>query len=401
MKIIISSASSEQEQVPQPNSYRIDIYQNCELPGIMAVSWVYRLRKDQLEEELRRHRINSEGSLATLRQRMVGYVRANPELFEDKPRDGPDYEEDLEDRPNDLEAMEEELRRDREASSPLVPGRESYHDTVEEMDCLPTSSKILDQMRKWICHFDGKNVYAFLERLKELQRTYQFSDQQILRGFPELLRGDAQLWYHNCVTAITSLEELEGNLRAFYLSPSELRHLDRQIYDHHQGPKETIRGYVTTLQTLMRRRGGFTAKRAIETLYYNMRPGLRLYIRLSEISSLNDLIQRIEDVEEIQRQQTKEIRTDPKTAIRPQRQPTSTVEPAYNREDCCWRLSSEDIPDTTVRPKKFCSRCGRDGIFSRDCACKRLGNERRAGPIQAPPRPEATPKTRSQEFSSQ
>ena len=170
---------------------------------------------------MRRHRIDSNGSLATLRQRLVGCVRANPELFED------------------------------------------------------------------------------FERLKERQRTYQFSDQQILRGFPELLRGDAQLWYRNCATTITSLEELEGSLRAFYLSPGELRHFDRQIYDHHQGPRETIR--VSTLQTLMRRRGGFTAERAIETLYYNVRPGLHLYIRLSEISCPNDLIQRVEDVEEIQR----------------------------------------------------------------------------------------------------
>ena len=47
-------------------------------------------------------------------------------------------------------------------------------------------------MRKWGCHFDVKNVYAFLERLEELQRAYQFTDQQILRGFTELLKGDSQ-----------------------------------------------------------------------------------------------------------------------------------------------------------------------------------------------------------------
>ena len=41
---------------------------------------------------------------------MVGYVRANSELFEDKPRDGPDYKEDL-DHTNDLEAMEEEISK--------------------------------------------------------------------------------------------------------------------------------------------------------------------------------------------------------------------------------------------------------------------------------------------------
>ena len=191
---------------------------------------------------------------------MVSFVRANPRLFTDKPEDGPDYKEDL-DRTNDMEAMEGEInqfRRIRAASSPRALADDRSHGITEERDPQPTSSKTLDQMRKWGCHFDSKNVYAFLERLEELQRTYQFTDQQILRGFSELLKGDAQLWYRSCAATITSLQELQRNLRAFYLSPGELRHLDRQIYEHHQGPRESIRAYVTTLLTLMRRRGGFS-----------------------------------------------------------------------------------------------------------------------------------------------
>ena len=118
-------------------------------------------------------------------------------------------------------------------SSPRPPARERFYDTVEEMDPQPTSSKSLDEMQRWNCHFDAKNVYAFLERLEELQRAYQLTDRQILRGLLVLLIGDTQLWYRNCATAITSLGELQRSFRAFYLSPVELRHLDRQIYDHH------------------------------------------------------------------------------------------------------------------------------------------------------------------------
>ena len=82
----------------------------------MAVSWVYRLQKSQLEKELRRHQINGEGSLASLSQRMVSFVRADPQLFGDKPEDGPEYKEDLDWR-NDLEAMEEEPNRIRRAQA--------------------------------------------------------------------------------------------------------------------------------------------------------------------------------------------------------------------------------------------------------------------------------------------
>ena len=343
----------------------------------MAVSWVYRLQKSQLEDDLRRHQIDGEGSLATLRQRMVSFVRANPRLFGDKPEDGPDYKEDL-DRTNDLEAMGEELnqlRRTQAASSHRDPACERFHDIAEEGDPQPASLKTLDQMRKWGCHFDGKNVYAFLERLEELQRAYQFTDQQILKGFPKMLKGDAQLWYRNCAATITSLQELQRSLRAFYLSPGELSHLDRQIYDHNQGPREPIRAYVTTILTLMRRRGGFSEEKTIETLYYNMRAGLRLLIRFSEIGSPNELIQRVEEVEETQAQHARETRTEPRTKMRPQRQPTSTVEPAYSREDCCWRCKQRGHSriNCRKRPRKFCSRCGRDGVLSRDCGCKEPG----------------------------
>ena len=54
-------------------------------------------------------------------------------------------------------------------------------------------AKIINQMRKWSCHFDGKNPLAFLERVEELSQGYGYTDTQLLLGLPELLRGDALL----------------------------------------------------------------------------------------------------------------------------------------------------------------------------------------------------------------
>ena len=164
----------------------------------------------------------------------------------------------------------------------------------------------LDQMRKWNCHFDGRGVYEFLERVRELQKAYQLTDQQLLRGFPELLRGEAQLWYRNCASTITTWEELEQGLRSFYLSPGERRNLDQQISDRQQGPREPIWVYATALLTLLRRRGGYDNERVMETLYYNMKPGLRLYIRRREASTPEELIQRVQEIEEVQAQLPRE-----------------------------------------------------------------------------------------------
>ena len=46
-------------------------------------------------------------------------------------------------------------------------------------------------MRKWNCRFEGKDVYSFLKRVDELRTAYGVSDEQLLQGLPQLLRGDA------------------------------------------------------------------------------------------------------------------------------------------------------------------------------------------------------------------
>ena len=110
-------------------------------------------------------------------------------------------------------------------------------------------------MWKWGLHFDGKDVYGFLERFNELQQAYDFTDHQVLQGFAELLRNDTQLWYRNAANDIRTLSELNQSLRAFYLRPSEQRNLDRHIHGRRQAPNEPIRTFVTDSLTLIRGHG--------------------------------------------------------------------------------------------------------------------------------------------------
>ena len=373
------------------------------MPG---VSWIYELHKEQLENELRRLGLNPVGAVAALRQRLVTFVRAHPQMFEEKPTDPPEYKEDM-DRTKDMEALQEELNRLQPAtSSPRPPtstaAEENANTTQTENQTLPPhrlqqlnlrermddfeptapSTGILDQMRKWNYHFDGKNVYGRLERLKEPQRAYKYTDNQILRGFPELLKRDAQLWYRNCATEINSFPELEQSLRRFYLPPSELRQLDQQIYNRHQGSNEAIRDYVTSLLTLTRRRGGFSQEKTMENLYYNMKPGLRLFIRRTDVNTPDELIRRVEEIQKALNQQEKESRSEHKVSFIPFRQQTANVSPAYDPQTACWRCKGKGHTRRFCqnKPKKFCSQCGKDGVLTKECPCQKQGNEKGAGP---------------------
>lgn len=190
-------------------------------------------------------------------------------------------------------AREEEDQRTREGrdnqeqsihETPQVCRRRIVHSTPTMTDNSPS---LLDKMRKWGCYFDVWDPYTFLERIDELHRAYAFSNDEMLRGFPELLRGDALLLYRNEIRVI-SHQELTNFLRLHYLSPYELSHLENQITSRHQGNNETFRSFVletfftfrfvNALRTLMRRHGGFYLWREIDTIYWNMKPHIRLHI---------------------------------------------------------------------------------------------------------------------------
>ena len=64
-------------------------------------------------------------------------------------------------------------------------------------------------------------------------------------------------------------------------------------------------------------------------------------------------------------------------------QGTTATTTAYSRDKCCWRCKQRGHTrlDCKRPPKKFCSRCGKDGVLTRDCHPP--GNERRAGDVAA------------------
>jgi len=61
----------------------------------------------------------------------------------------------------------------------------------------PEPARVIELIRKWGHHFDGKDLVLFLERITELQDAYGITPAQNLHGLPELLRGEPLLWYRN------------------------------------------------------------------------------------------------------------------------------------------------------------------------------------------------------------
>ncbi|XP_024879264.1 uncharacterized protein LOC112459414 [Temnothorax curvispinosus] len=306
-------------------------------------SWINRLSKAEVTAELEKLGIDPSGTLDALRARLRDFVIANPEY---------EYPAGEDDRKI---TMDDERR--------------SIDSTT------PDPAKVMDQIRKWGCHFDGKDPLAFLERVEELRQGYGYSGDQLLLGLPELLRGDTLLWYRNSRAVWDSWDDFQRDFRNQFLPRRYRAQLSREIQGRFQKPEEPFHKYATALLTSMRRAGGYSADDQLERLYDNMSPGYKYYIRLDDITSLGDLHARAAEYEAIE-EQNRERNAERKA-------PTATpvvASTTYNREECCWRCKQRGHTrlDCKRPAKKFCSRCGKDGVLTRDCH-PTPGNAARAG----------------------
>lgn len=360
----------------------------------VGVSWIYKLRREELVKELIKYRIEDSGTVPDLKKRLVNFVKKNPQLFKNKPQDEEDYDEEVDKTIEEEQHSNEHIYifKPADTSTPtekMEEGRLATNPGQQSIFVLPESSgtsKVLDQMRKWNCHFDGKDVYAFLERIDELRQAYDFSEEQAIKGFPELLRGEALLWFRNERENFNSWDSLIKGLKEFFLSPQEQRNLRQQIFERKQKDNESIRSFVTALGTLMRRYGEFNVNEQLDSLYYNMRPEFRLYVPRESVTSQADLVQKVEKIEEttrlINKEKKKNFQPNDKAKI-------AAIEAPYNNKTCCWKCKKPGHSRIKCKNKqrKFCSYCGTDGVWTRDCSCHPTGNAAKVDPPSTEDRP--------------
>ena len=60
------------------------------------------------------------------------------------------------------------------------------HTNLDQAQIRQSTAFTLEQMRKRNYHINGRGVYEILKQVREIQKVYQLTNQQLLRGFPEL-----------------------------------------------------------------------------------------------------------------------------------------------------------------------------------------------------------------------
>ena len=347
----------------------------------MATAWVNTFLKDDLIPLAASYGLDTTGTLDEIRARMREYIREHPAEFVNPPTrttsrrlsiaTHSDHTTDIDNEPPLIRMNSPVMLTLPPGASPYVPPPSTSFTVNEERQ--NAHAKMLNQVRKWGCQFDGRDPVAFLERVDELREGYGYTGEQLLRGLPELLRGDALLWARNNREFWTTWEEFCADFRVQYLPPQYFEQLQREIFERRQKETERFTQYATTMVTLMRRAGGFTREQQLNRIHANMRPTYRKYVRRGEVRSLTDLIARITEIEGIEQEERAEKAEKKNSTGRP------TVAAVYNRDECCWKCGQRGHTRLTCQrpPRKFCSQCGKDGVLTRDCHPP--GNARRTG----------------------
>lgn len=194
--------------------------------------------------------------------------------------------------------------------------------------------------------------------MDELRESYGITNSQLLRGLPELMKGEALLLYRNSRDAWRSWGDFTQEFWDYFLPRQYQTQLRREVQGRIQRPGKTYQKFSTNLATIMRRAGGYSREEQLDILYENMIPRYQLYIPRKSVDSPGELLRCATDIECIEARSTVQ-----QTATRIPAAAATT----YDHAKCCWRCEQRGQTrfDCKQPPRRFCSQCGKDGRPSR------------------------------------
>lgn len=118
--------------------------------------------------------------------------------------------------------------------------------------------------------------------------TYNLTAEDILRALPELLQGQALLWYRNLKCTWASFEDFRADFETPFFPPGYRRNLDEDIRKRTQDENEPFCSYLTTISTLIRCSSDFSPQQNLNLVYTNMRHDYKLMVRRSDFTTGSD-----------------------------------------------------------------------------------------------------------------
>ena len=268
---------------------------------VTSTSWMYCLKKADLERELVRVGLPISGTTDALRRVLRYYIRAHPQEYQPVQWVFQCTTDVLKEELRDVNLSDDgdwgqlvlrfaDYVRSHLADYPAEGSGETSRSGITPTEQYKPISR--DIVRKWNIKFGPKDsVFTFLERIVELKAAYNIRDEDMLKFIPEVLKESVLLWYRNNASSWSTWEEFIVSFKEQYLPLDVDDALLDEIRLRTQGADEYVTDYVTSVQTLMRRLNiPLQTSQQTRMLIKNLRPDVRLFIKEAEVTSVQNLV---------------------------------------------------------------------------------------------------------------
>lgn len=293
---------------------------------------------------------------------------------------------------DDLPIGNQEDPRSQQSGTTAAAGTEFFTSPRVPHTAAADIKTIADQVRKWGVTFDGeREPMEFMERMDELAHMYGIKMDVLPIMMPEVLTGKALIWYRNNNQHWTTWGKFKNDFLKFFLPVRYFEQLEDEIRKRRQRPRETFKNYSLNMQNLMRH-SSYSEAQKLDRIFRNALPEYLWYIRRRDFSTLSDLLEMAEDLENIPAAAA--IPREHHRRMNPEGSQPMQL-PPINPRTACRRCGQEGhfAAQCQNEPILFCWVCGRRDTRTIQCCRQRPGNADRARIERGGtgPQPEDTP----------
>lgn len=336
------------------------------------VGWVYQMQKAELVELIQRFDLDTSGTVEVLRRRMVTFIRGGFAAVT-----GIAVRDEEDETPTDEGAKGARvIYREEILPKASVSGIGRIITDKDSLVAESSSNVKFTQMeviRKSGLTFSGtEDPISFIEKIEEIHETYGIPLESIKNALPIIFKGKASLFLRLYKENWVSFDDFLTDFRAQFVSADFKYKLEEQIRLRTQGTREKGRDFVLAILTLMRRAGINSEERRIDIIYRNLRPEYRLYFKKSEIYSMKDMLNMLEEYEAV-RESAQTYKPPPSLV---QSFVSETAYPQIRRKGTGLNTVQKKSPNTSIserfregktNQRSICWKCREPGHRMNQC----------------------------------
>ena len=180
-----------------------------------------------------------------------------------------------------------------QAERQQIPVEQPIEDEVTPEPVLPAAPTQrhsgMESFIKYYGTFDGSDenaAYEFLIDLEHYAKAHKLKDEDVLLGFPTLLRGNAKRWFIHSNADKTNIKSVTDAFRNRFLNPSKCS--TAVLFQQKQRVGENVQDYITSMRATAARLGT-PDRQVLEAIMEGFLPEIREKVVMRDPHTLDEL----------------------------------------------------------------------------------------------------------------